>query len=225
MPFDQSPIAEVRVGREDADLAVSWTLSGGPRTAQVYVDRALAWHGTETGCLLPWPGGPVAIDVGVVAPGEEEIDFGGSLPAAPATHARLTWLGGTFESDTLAGFRVYMGPTAGAAADLTRPAAEINAFPLGIINDGFGRGGFGEGGFGRAASRYSWRSGSLSGGVWSFAVRPFDEAGNEGDARLASVTIDAPPRPPAASARGLRLFYTYDETTMTVTLSWNPSPT
>ena len=75
--------------------------------------------------------------------------------------------------------------------------------------DGFGFGGFGYGGFGQAAGTYTWTSNPLSSGNWSYAVVPYDSAGNvgtPGSSRHDQV--------PAARAGGFsdetRLHYTYD---------------
>jgi hypothetical protein len=97
-------------------------------------------------------------------------------------------------------------------------------------------GGFGLGGFGHAPASYAWTSEPLAGGVWAFAVRPFDHAGNEGAARTFAAAVFAPPRPPAADAQGLRLHYNLDAGfgtggfggggfgTAGLNLNWLPSP-
>ena len=80
------------------------------------------------------------------------------------------------------------------------PLADITAYPGGIDTSGFGLGGFGSGSLGQAAGTYSWTSDPLDAGTWSFAVRPYDAAGNLGTAQVTTVMIVAPPREPATFA-------------------------
>lgn len=229
MAFSQANITEVRVERDDADLLVRWSSSDAAGTPfQVYVDRRLAWHGTQRSCTIPAPhaAGNVPIDVGAVAAGEEALDLSGSLPAVVGTggRARPEWEGGTFLDAEIESFHVYMGATPGGAVSYAEPVATITAYPQGIYTDGFGRGGFGRGGFGRSASVYAWTSLPLGPGTWNFGVKPVDSAGNEGTATTGSVAISVPPRPPAASSSGVRLTYTYNASTRVVTLNWLASP-
>lgn len=227
MPFDQADILTVSARRAGADLLVSWTTTApAGSTYQVYVSGQLAWHGIGLSCLLPWPGGHnVAIDVGVVDASEATDDFSASLTPFPLDYATLDWLGGTFEADDIAGFRVFSSAVAGGAVDYGNVLADIPAYPGGILLDGWGMGGWNQGGWGRAASSYSWVSGSLTSGVWTFAVAPYDKAGNQDPSpRTVTKTILAPPRPPGADARGVRLTYTYDPSTHVATLHWLASP-
>jgi hypothetical protein len=230
MPFDQSPITEVKPPVWDGSaLHLEWVSTAPANTVfQVYVARALAWHGTARWVAIPMPASRVRIDIGAVGPGEATADLSSSLPAAPGDRARLSWLGGSYldptGNDDLAGFRVHGEPAPGAGIDWTSPLAEIRAYPGGILTDGFGLDGFGLGGFGRAASSYRWTSPALVSGLWSFAVVPFDSAGNSGSPMMTSVSIKAPPRPPAANADGTRLQSTYHPATRSVTLNWQPSP-
>src|SRR4029077_19252164 len=136
----------------------------------------------------------VRVDLGTVAAGEEQTDFSSSLPGVAHRRARLTWRGGSFEAPALAGFRVFGflpthtfgsgtfgGGPFGGDVDLTHVLADIVAYPSGISTDGFGFGGFGYGGFGQSSSSYEWISEPLTRGLWSFAVFPYDSAGNLGD--------------------------------------------
>jgi hypothetical protein len=230
MPFDQSSITEVLPPVWDAStLQIEWISTAPLGTVfQVYINRVLTWHGTTRWVAITMPKSQVRIDIGAVLPSEATTDFSALLPEAPSPYALLSWLGGSYldptGNDDVAGFRIYGASSPGGSIDMTAPLAEITAYPGGIITDGFGLGGFGKGGFGKAASNYSWTSGYLDCGVWSFAVVSVDAAGNAGAPAVTSVTISAPPRPPAAFADDSRLKYTYSQTTQTVTLYWQASP-
>ncbi|MGC8638723.1 MAG: hypothetical protein ACP5XB_02460 [Isosphaeraceae bacterium] len=228
--FDQSSIKEVKPPVWDGSaLQLEWSSTAPSGTVfQVYASRTLVWSGTSTWVALPMPSGPVRIDIGTVGPGEAAIDFSTSLPAAPQDRAQLSWLGGTYldptGNDDVAGFQIYGEVSPGGGIDYQNPLAKINAYPGGILTDGFGLGGFGQGGFGRAASTYTWTSPALSTGTWSFAVVSVDAAGNQGAPTVTSVVILAPPRSPAAFADGSRMSYTYNAAARTVTLRWQASP-
>lgn len=227
MAFTPLSDSEIRIAPDGVELLVAWTSAAAEGTYfQVYVAGRLAWFGTARQTWLPYPSGlgpAVTIVVGTVGAGEQTTDFSPSLTAAP-DRALVTWNGGLWEAPDIAGFHVYMSPAAGLAASYTVPVANIPLSVAGQSTAGYGFGGFGEGGYGQAAGNYSWTSGHLSGGVWTFGVRPFDSVGNEGDTREGSVTIAAPPRPPALNSAGLRLTYTYDQPTRVVTLHWLASP-
>lgn len=230
MSFSQATIVEVYppVWTGSA-LHLEWFSTAPSGTVfQVYTDRTLAWHGTNRWVTLPMPTARVRIDVGTVGPGEDTTDFSADLPPTPKNRAELSWLGGTYlvpdGSDDLSGFRVYGEVIPGGGIERTTPLTELAAYPGGILNDGFGLGGYGQGGFGRSASAYSWTSPPLGRGCWSFAIVPFDNAGNEGTASTTQVTIVAPPGSPAPGVDSARLAYSYDATTRQVTLTWNPSP-
>ena len=147
------------------------------------------------------------------------------LPAAPKRRAQVRWLGGTFEASDLAGFHVYGSDQPNGPIDFTTPLETITAYPGGIPTDGAGMGGFGLGGFGLASGAYSWVSKSLDAGVWTFAIKPFDKAGNEGPAQTGAVTIFAPPQEPAPfPGTPIRLKYAYSSISHQGTLNWNASP-
>lgn len=228
--FNQSTITEVKSPVWDGSaLLLEWVSTAPDGTVfQVYVDRALAWHGTARWVTLPMPSTRARVDVGAVGPGEETTDFSSSLPAAPALRARLSWLGGSYldatGNDDVAGFRIFGEPAPGAGVDYAKPIDQIAAYPGGLIADGFGLGGFGQGGLGRSASSYAWTSPALGSGTWTFAVASFDAAGNLGVPSLTSVPISAPPRPPAAYPDGTRLRLSYDPATRKATLTWQHSP-
>jgi hypothetical protein len=227
--FSQSTISDLTLSRSGVELLIAWS-SSSPNGVfyQVYIGRRLAWTGTALRCLLPWPSGLGAntpIDVGTVGTSDRFTDYSGSLPATPANRVTLAWQGGTYLASDIAGFRIYASAVAGGAVSFASPIATIPAYPGGIILDGFGMGGFGQGGFGRAASTYSYTTGTYGNGVWTFAVVPYDQAGNAaGSPVTQTATIAAPPRPPAASSQGVRLTYAYNSTAHTVTLAWLASP-
>jgi len=239
MGFSQATILSVNPPVYSGfQVYLSWTSSSPAGTwFQVYTQEQLSWWGQTTSARIAMPSaGPVRVDIGTILPGEEQTDFSGSLPSAPARRAELSWLGGTFEGPDIAGFRVFGsddgtgyggggyggGPYGGI--DFSVVLADITAYPSGISMDGFGFGGFGYGGFGAAASTYTWTSEPLTSGNWAYAVVPYDSAGNLGTAAVTSVTITVPPLPPGLFGDNLRLHYTYDAGDQEVTLLWNESP-
>jgi hypothetical protein len=228
--FDQSTITDVSPPTWDGSaLHLEWTSSAPDGTTfQVYVGRALSWHGTSRWVAIPMPASRLRIDIGTVGPGEDAVDFSGLLPPSPADRAELSWLGGTYldptGNDDVAGFRIHGASAPGGAIDYTRALDEIPAYPGGIVTHGYGLGGYGQGGYGRAASTYRWTSPSLRAGTWPFAVVSYDAAGNPGVPALTSVSIASSPRSPAPFPDGSRLKYAYDPADRTVTLSWLPSP-
>ena len=111
----------------------------------------------------------------------------------------------------LVGFHVYGSPAAGESVDYATPLETITAYPGGIATGGSGS--------------YGWTSDALDSGTWSFAVVPFDAAGNLGTTATSSVAISVPPREPVPFAGvQARLQYTYSASIHEATLSWNPSP-
>ncbi len=257
MPFSQTTITGVNPPVYSGfQVYLSWTCSspssgfgvggygsggfgigGGALWFQIYLNGALAWWGqTTTATLILGSTGPIRVDIGTVLPGEEQTVFTADLPPSPARRANLSWLGGSFESADIAGFRVYGSDSAGGFGsggygvgpfgeiDLTNVLADITAYPSGIMTDGFGLGGFGDGAFGEAAGTYTWTSEPLANGIWSYAVVPYDDAGNAGTMTLTSVTINSPPLPPALFNDNTRLHYTFNATSHEITLNWNASP-
>jgi hypothetical protein len=237
MPFSQASVSDVRVIAAGPELFVSWSSAAAEGTwYQVYVNKRLSWSGRSTRCHVARPASPSGwnlwIDVGTVNPSETTIDFSLSLPAASglSTRAQLSWLGGTYldptGNDDVSGFRVYGSTAPGGTVDYTTILATIAAYPGGWISDGFGLGGLGQGGYGRAATAYQWESGSLASGSWTFAVVPYDVAGNSREpGQVATVSVVEAPLPPAAATDGTLLSYSYSgPSTRTATLSWLPSP-
>lgn len=230
MAFDQTTITEVTHVRDGADLLISWSSTAPAGTQfQLYVARRLAWHGTQRSVSLPYPTNrdrtAVPIDIGAVGDDEATTDFSASLPALPySNRARLTWYGGTYESETLTGFHVYRGTVAGGAVSYATPIATVAAYPQGKVQDGAGIGPAGYGGAGEAAGVYTYDTDPLAPGVWHFGVKPFDAAGNEGTAEESTFTATGPPNPPTRDAAGRRLAYAYDPGTRIATLSWLASP-
>ena len=237
MPFSQSLIQQVNVQADGPDLLISWdsTVNVGA-IYQVYVDHRLSWFGEARRCHVPLPAGAsgrnVWVDVGIVTPGETHLDYSGNLTSLGqgAGVVELNWPGGTYLDptgrDDIQGFRVYRSAAPNGPVDLSSPVGDITAYPGGWISDGFGLGGFGAGGFGRAASAYVWAASSLASGTWQFRVVPYDRLGTErGTGKVVSVTVSGAPRPPARSATGGRLNYSYSgPATRQVTLRWLASP-
>jgi hypothetical protein len=198
--FDTSTVAEINpIVWTGNDAKLSWTPTTSGLTWQVYVDRAMVYHGTNTYCFFPWPPDDVQVEIGSVLPSEELTDFSADLPAAPSARAELFWKGGSYQDPAggVAGFRVYGEHTPGGGVDYNTALADIPAYTGGIVTDGFGLNGFGDGGFGMAAADYSWTSAKLRSGTWKFAVKTYDLAGNEGAADTVTVDIRVPPEEPA----------------------------
>ena len=212
MPFSQADIIQVYPPQyQGAQVFISWDSSATPGSVyyQIYIDLSLAWWGLDASTWLPIEPGTHRIDIGYVDPGEEQTDFSAGLSPTPPRRAELSWIGGYWEGSDLAGFHVYGAASPGGAISYTTPLATITAYPGGIDTSGWGLGGWGLGGWGSAGGSYSWTSETLASGTWSFAVKPFDSAGNEGIAQFATVIISAPPSPPAVLSDGVtRLSYT-----------------
>jgi hypothetical protein len=190
---------------------------------QIYLNQQLSWAGQVTSTLLPAPPILTRIDIGWVLPGEEWTSYASSLPTAPESQALVSWVGGSFESANIAGFWVYAAKAPGGAIDYAAPVATITAYPAGMITDGYGLGNYGDGGFGMVGGVYSWTSGTLTSGVWDFAVVPFDTAGNAGTGSTTSVTIGMPPAEVPPFPDLTRLHYTYAAPPYEVTLDWLPT--
>lgn len=203
---------------------------------QVYIDRVLAVTTQDLSCYIqaPAPGETQSIAIGAVvnewgtdtwgewpwgsARGMESVDWSSTIPVEPKRRVELEWYGGTFESPNIAGFYVYGSDVAGGAIDYTTALATITAYPAGIPTNGWGMGVWGGPGsaWGGFESAYSWKSTTLSSGSWSFAVVPFDAAGNKGPAATITELIEVPPAPPGLFGDGSRLHYTL--------LGWGQTP-
>ncbi len=232
MALDDSTILDIETALDGADLHLRWT-STGPASAtyQIYLEGRLAWSGTGRSATIPAPLRPASVFVGAVGDGEAEADFSASVPPAGKTgdRVRLAWEGGSYLDasglDDVAEYRIYGSPGSGRPCDFDAPLATLSAYPPGTEPaDGFGRGGFGRGGFGRAATSYAWTSGRLASGIWEFAVRPVDVAGNERQSPAVPIALECRPLAPAANKDGGRLSRSFDAPTGVVTLSWLPSP-
>jgi hypothetical protein len=225
MSFSQSTITRVNPPvQSGTQLLLSWASSSPEGTLyQVYLDQRLVWSGVGLSCSIPLPSAISRVDIGTVASAEAQAHLQAALPPAPARQTTLSWLGGTFQGADIAGFHIYGEVTPGGGIDYTTVLTTIPAYVAGIITDGFGYGGFGQGGFSQSAGVYSWTSQPLSGGVWNWAVKSFDNAGNEGSAQTVAVAITAPPLPPGPFPNMTRLQYTYERTAEQAVLAWNAS--
>lgn len=224
MAFDPSPVSLLPLREDGGMLVVEWATTAPAGTwYQVYVGRRLAWAGQRTRVEVPPPLAKARIDVGAVLASEASEDLSAGLPAAHSESASLSWLGGRYLAEDLQGFRVYGESSPGSGIDYASPLADLAAYVGEDYTDGWGMGGWGSGGWGAAASRYSWTSEPLGYGTWAFAVRPYDDAGNEGAPMTTSVAIAAPPPPPPIDpARGVRMWYEYDPITRIAILHWLP---
>jgi hypothetical protein len=230
MPFDQSTITQVNISRDGTDLLVTWASISPPLTFfQLYVNRHLSWSGQALSCHTPYPsssGGPIDIEVGTVLPGEVNTDFSSLLPPPQGSGeiVSLSWIGGSYEGADLAGFYIYRSSVSGGPVSYTAAIATVPAY-IGVATDGFGMGGFGGGGFGAAPASYAWNSDRQSPGIWTFAVCPFDTAGNvRTPGQTRTVVVTGPPRSPAPFSDGLRVHKTYSFAAKAVTLAWNAPP-
>lgn len=224
--FDQSSITQVNPPTyANGMMFLSWVSTAPNGTwYQIYENRQLFWVGQKTSIWLPIPTGPTHYDIGTVGPDNINVSFADDLPVIPQDKALLTWEGGTFEGQDIAGFHVYSGTIPGGSINYTVKLATITAYPQGVVNDGFGMGGFGDGGFGESASYYSWESNPLASGTWNFGVKAFDVAGNEGTAATVSVLIIAPPLEPSVLTGTSRVTHTYSAITHKATITWGVSP-
>ena len=102
-------------------------------------------------------------------------------------------------SDDVAAYRVYHDSRAGAV-DYDVVVGELDAKPGGLALD-----------------EYSWTSGELESGTWTFGVRAVDAAGNvvTSPAREAEALVASPPDPPS------ELACAYDADAHVAMLSWS----
>jgi hypothetical protein len=225
MAFDQSTITSILPPSwNGADLTIRWTSTSPQGTLyQCYIDGKKVYTGTNKFCAITMPASTISIGVCTVAPGEGTTNFSSSFPATPQDTVTLNWFGGTFQSLDIAGFFVFMSNVPGGPVDFGNAVANINAY-VGPPTDGWNLGPWNVGAWGLSAASYTYTSPPLSSGVWSFAVVPYDNAGNEGAEVVVEQTISAPPLPPSAFADMTRLKYTFSQASETATLTWNASP-
>lgn len=215
--LDRSTVAAVAVVPGGPELALRWAGTAPAGSAyQVYVDGALVWSGPGTAATVrrPLGAGNHQILIGSVPAELGLVDNlaapGSGSPLVP-DRATLAWLGGSYLTPAIVGFRVYQG------SDRSRPVGVVAAYPGGVVFDGYGRGVYGRGGYGHAAASYAWTSPVLAPGPWAYDVVPYDDAGAEGPARSYSGTLVGPPRAPTGVVATLA-------PTGRVALSWSPSP-
>lgn len=218
MPFDESVITRVYPPVLQGGLLVLRWESSAPSTSwyQVYIQGVRVDSTPGLTSVIPAPSGMHEVRIGAVLATEAFTDFSGSFTTI-ANRATLSWAGGTFQHPDLVGYRVYGGTSPGGSVDYTRPLATILVYEQGDDSDGYGMGDYGSGGYGDV-NTFSWTSGPLRTGIWSFAVVPYTAAGNEGTPSTTTVSIAAPPPPPARNAAGKRLTYAYS--TSKITLHW-----
>lgn len=210
MAFDDSTISDVQVNPADAEVVISWhSTAPAGSVFQVYADGEHVWSGTDVLAHLPRPPGTTRYQVGVVAAAERGTNFSGSLPVPPGGGSRvtLTWQGGKFLSDSIAGYRVYMGTVPGGSVNYAMPVGTVPAYTQGAVTAGYGLGGYGAGGYGNASASYSWTSWLLRPGTWNAAVVPYDRMGNSGSPMTTSQVIAGPPGPIPRGAGGRRVAY------------------
>lgn len=226
MAFDQASITEVRAYRDGPELVVEWTSTAPEGTwFQVYDGAKLRKTTTARRVHIPVPKARASLHVGTVDAAEAALDLSDSLPSTPPDRVRLDWSGGTFLDPDIAGFRVYGSPSPGDAVDYDSALADVPAYTMGVATDGYGVGGWNQGVYGHAAASYSWTSPPLANGDWTFAVVPYNVAGNEAASPVeVTETVVGAPKAPAANSSGKRLTYSYNSTTHVATLSWLASP-
>src|SRR5579864_1406171 len=97
--FSDAYSSDVQFAQDATQLHIRW-VSTAPAgwTWQVYVGRALSWHGSNGPVTVPTPHELTGIAVVAVPAGEATTDWSGSLAAPGGTgdRADLTWLGGTY---------------------------------------------------------------------------------------------------------------------------------
>ena len=86
MSFSQANITGVNPPvQHGTELLLSWSSTAAVGTVfQVYLNQQLVWSGVGLKCSIPLPSTLSRIDIGTVGPGEDQVPFGSTLPAAPA---------------------------------------------------------------------------------------------------------------------------------------------
>lgn len=237
--FDVSVISDIRYSLLGASMTLTWA-SSDPGPFQIYVNGLKQWDGTDQKASIPIPPRNARVDIGAVSPGEQKADFSTDLPPVPKSRALLEWTGGTFQGSDIHGFRIFGEIEAGGGINYTggygiggygasgygtaAPVlADLEAYAEGLVTDGYGIAPYGVGGYGLAPASYSWESPHYKTGTWSFAVVPYDTAGNLGEAAIVSVDlISAPEVVPEFSDR-LRLHTSYAFADKALTITWQAS--
>ena len=226
MAFSQTTITNVSPRSISTGMVfLRWQSSSPAGTwFQVYLAEVLSWWGQSTSIWLPVPRryGPRRHRDRRRRRGADRLFVVALLGAE--RRASIAWLGGTYEDDDIAGFHVYGPDAAGDPVDYSKVLATVPAYPAVDLHRRIRVRRFRLWRFRVRPSSYSWVTPLLGGGTWTFGVKPFDVAGNEGSAMTASVLDLRAPNEPAPFADRTRLHYTYSASTHEVTLNWNPSP-
>jgi hypothetical protein len=203
---------------------VKWRSSLSDKFYQVYVDGRYAGATVDSQqrqMLVPLPASsesPVAIEVFAVEAEQADTDFSQQIdsPAGYSGRVKITMLRGQ-NLPTGATAQFYFDAGTGQI-DYDNP---LNVLPIRVwpawqdkagfgmssfgrsdfgydssAAVGFGKGSFGRGEFGLDADTFEWLSPQLSAGLYKFAVKITDEAGNQsGAGETGPITVIPLPRP------------------------------
>ena len=120
---------------QGSQVYLSWTSADVPPGSwyQLYIAAdgvwSLAWWGQTQSAWVAAPPDVESFIVGTVPAGEEQTPFISSLPVIPLRQVTLSWIGGQFEADDLAGFNVYGELIPGGGIQYGSPLSVITAYP------------------------------------------------------------------------------------------------
>ncbi len=147
MSFSQAEITGVNPPvQHGTELLLSWSSTAAVGTVfQVYLNQQLVWSGVGLKCSIPLPSTVSRIDIGTVGPGEGQVPFGSTLPAAPAVRSR--------SSGSVAPTRLPTWPASTSTASRRRavgsisrqssprsPPTRLGSLPMGSATVVMGRG-------------------------------------------------------------------------------------
>jgi hypothetical protein len=230
--YTELGITAVRIVPHGTEAFVSWVADATVPPGvfyQIYINGQLRWHGATpraTVAIPPGVGSTAVLHVGRVWAVHQAVDYENRLidPPGSGNRARLGWVGGRWLDVDIDHYNIYMSKVDPIDIGLTPIAAQVPAAPGGLWGDGYGRGPHGRGPHGRGTVGYSWVSGPLARGPWSFLVASVDRSGNLSADNL-TVTLEIegpPPAPPSVGGRAAWI-ESYDQPTRTARLAWNPS--